>query len=100
MNDRLLDHTIKAHRRLGFGGAWRRYWRKGLDQHIVHLPSQRVEIDAAHHQHLPPVRFIGDGAQQVLEGHRIMVVLGRQAEGALNRLQCFRRERNRRLGHY
>ena len=100
VHDSLLNDTIEANRRFGLGGGRRRHRREGLGQHFVHLPSQHVEIHATHRQHLPPVRFIGDGAQQVLERHRVVAVLGRQAEGTLDRLQRFGRERNRRLRHY
>ncbi len=64
---RLVAEIIETNRRLGLGGA--RWWhrREGLREYLVHLPSQHVDVGAAHGQHLLPVLFIGDGPQQVFE---------------------------------
>jgi hypothetical protein len=45
------------------------------------------------------VLFVGNRAQQVLEGDGIVTPLGREPEGALNRLERLRRERDGGLGH-
>ena len=100
VDDRLLYHAIQAERRLGLGRAGRRHGRKRLGQHLVHLPPQHVEVHAAHRQHLPSVGFVGDGPEQVLERHRVMTAFGREVEGALDRLERLRRERNMRIRHY
>ena len=100
MDDRLLDDPIEARRRLRLRRVRRRNRREGFRQHLVHLPPERFEIDAAHRQHVAAVLFVGNRAQQVLERHGVVTPLGGQAEGALDRLERFGRERDRRLCHY
>ena len=86
MEDRPLQHPLKAERGLGVAllVAFGQQWRGALDE-LFEIAAQPLQIDAAGLQHIDRNVVVEQYQQQMLDGHELVSLVSGTLKGQIQR---------------
>jgi hypothetical protein len=99
VHHRLLNDAIESKRGFRFDDGRAHDRSERLGENVGELTPQHLDVGAAGCQDAPRLRLVRDREEQMFEPDFFVAPIGRQAEGALDCLQCLRRKRHGCLTH-